>query len=480
MISRDQCLEKAFHPKAVAIVGVSRNDTNPPPGYTGLRLLRMQQAAGFEGRLYPINPSADTIAGVKAYPTVTAVPEPLDLVIITVPAAAVPGVLEQCVAVKAMNVHICTAGFGETGEGEAQQIQQRVQEIAVSGGLQVVGPNCMGYHVPSAHMQMYDGVPMLAGTTAFVSQSGGHAQDFAGYGPRIGVGFSKVISYGNGLILDSTDFIEYLAGDPATRIICLYVEGVKDGRKLLEVVRKTHPDKPVIIWKGGLTPSGTRAAATHTASLSGDGRVWDAFFKQTRATRVGSVPEMADLAMTFLQLKPLLRARVSVIVGGGGNNVAGADTCTEEGIEVPAFSPETRARLLQLMSLVNQSVVNPIDGAGIFRNLPLLQQVLETIAADPLIDVIILHLGPSFRKVATPETYAGLKKLVADFNRQNAHGKPVVAAIRSPETAGEDTEPFIRDIREAGITTYYSLRTACRALRRFAAYHALRAERGPS
>jgi len=476
MIPRDQCLEKAFHPRAVAIVGVSRNDVDSTPDYTGLKILRLLQGAGFEGQLYPINPSAATIAGVKAYPTVIAVPERLDLVIVAVPAAAVPQVLEDCAIAGALNVHICSAGFSETGEVEGAKIEKRVRDIALRGDFQVVGPNCLGYHVPSAHLNMYMNVPLAQGPVAFVSQSGGHAQTFVTHGPALGIGFSKVISYGNALMMDSTDFLEYLATDSETSIICLYIEGVKDGGRLIRLVREIGPSKPVIVWKGGLTSSGARAAVTHTSSLSGDKRIWEAFFKQTGAIGVDSIEEMADVTMTFLRLKPLLRANVAVLVGGGGNSVANADMCAREGVAVPALANETRMRLMKLLSLVNQSIVNPIDSPRVLYDPSLLRQVLDTVAADPLIDVIILHISTIFRRRASAETVAGFKKCIADFGKQDSSSKPVVVAMRAAETSGGEAEVLIREMREANITTYYSLRSACRALKLFAGYHAFMAQ----
>ena len=470
-------LQKAFNPKAVAIVGVSRDDVNPPPGYTGLRILRLLQAAGFEGRLYPINPKATTIADIQAYPSIRSVPEPLDLVIVTIPAPGVPQVLEDCVTTGAVNVHVCSAGFGETGEAEGKAIENKMREIASRGHLRIVGPNCLGYHVPAARLNMYQEVRLLQGPVAFLSQSGGHAQDYVGYGPALGIGFSKVVSYGNALMMDCTDFLEYLATDAETRIICLYLEGVKDGRRLIELAREVNRTKPIIVWKGGLTALGARAAVTHTASLTGDDRIWTAFFKQTGAIPVGSIEEMADATMTFLRLQPMLRARLAVIVGGGGSNVANGDICAQEGIEVPALSGETRIRLLKLLSLVNQSVVNPIDSPGVLYDPSLLRQVLESLGADPSVDLVILHISTFFRTRATAEVRARFKTCITDFCRQNP-SKPVVVAVRGSDRMGVEAELTVREMREADITTYSSLRAACRALKRFTSYHTFKSQVG--
>ncbi len=470
-------LDRAFHPRTVAIVGVSRDDVNPPPGYTGLKILRLLRDAGFPGKLYPINPNATAIEGFPVYSSVGTLPEAADLVIVTIPARGVPQVLEDCLSAGAVNVHICSAGFGETGEPEGKAAEERLREVASRGHMRIVGPNCLGYHVPASRMNMYQEARLLEGPVAFLSQSGGHAQDYVGYGPKLGIGFSKVVSYGNALFMDAADFLEYLADDAETQVICLYAEGTRNGPRLRRLAREIGRSKPVVVWKGGLTSQGARAAATHTSSLAGNARIWDAFFRQTGAVQVGSIEEMADTAMTFLRLRPITQARAAVIVGGGGSNVANGDICAQEGIELPPLGPQTRARLLQMLSLVNQSVVNPIDSPAIPYNAQLLRQVVETLTGDPSVDLVIMHMSPFFPKRATPQAQAAFKECIADFGRR-APEKPVVVAIRGWDRMGADAEAMVQDMRAAGITTYSSIRAACRAIKRFADYHRFRAQWG--
>jgi len=462
-------LEKAFHAKSIAIVGVPRNEGNHPPGYTGYTFLRLLQQAGFEGRIYPVNPKAEVIADLKVYPRVSAIPEQVDLVIVAVPMGAVPGVLEDCVAARAVNVQIATAGFSETGEQAGREMEDRVKEIAVRGRLNVVGPNCLGYHVPSSRMQMYDKITLAAGPVAFLSQSGGHGQAFVRLGPTMGIGFSKVISYGNALLMDSTDYLEYLARDVETGIICMYVEGTKDGRKLARLVKEISPVKPVVVWKGGLTPPGARATTTHTASLAGDRQVWASFFKQTGAIQVGSIEEMADVCMTLIQVQPFRGKRMAIFGGGGGNNVATADICGEEGIELPPPSMETRSKLLEFVTLVNQSVVNPMDAGSLFGSMAQLNRALQIVASDPRIDAMILHLGADFARWLSSQGMADLKSCILRFNREDSSQKPVVVAIQEQENAAVAAE-FVSELRDSGVTTFSSLRRACRAFRRVADY----------
>ncbi len=466
---------EGFPPKTVAIVGVSRSDDSKHPGYTGLGLLRIFQKAGFQGHIYPVNPKASVIEGVKVYPSVTSIPEPLDLVIVTVPPAAVPEVVKDCVSGKALNVQICTSGFGETGREEGKKLESEIREIALSGDLRVIGPNCMGFQIPSIHMQMHADTPPVQGPVAFVSQSGGHARIYLLRGPQLGIGFSKVISHGNALLLDAPDFLEYLAKDPETQIICLYLEGVKDGRRLMELVKQTNPVKPIIIWKGGLTSAGARAAASHTGSLAGDKQIWEAFFKQTGAIAVHSIEEMAEVTMTFLRLEPSPGKRAAVLAVGGGSSVAAGDICAEEGIVLPTISEHTRTGLLEFISLVNQGVANPIDVPSVVVNISSLQRTYELLASDPQIDMVMLHLGAEFFAGPVVNAVTELHKHISTSTHLSSRLKPVIVAL-SEEGQVHDTDKYAQQLREAGITAFNSLRRACRALNRFADYHRFVAE----
>jgi len=462
--------ETIFNPKSIAIAGVSRSEQSHHPGYTGLMFLRMLKESGFKGHIYPVNPKASEIEGVKVYPSITSIPETPDFVIIAVPRAAVPQVLEDCVTTGALNVHVCTAGFSETGEPEGKILEDRIREIALKAGIRLIGPNCMGCHVPSVGMRMFMEVPLVHGPVAFISQSGGHAMAYLRYAAYMGIGFSKVISYGNALIMDAPDYLKYFEQDNETRIVCMYLEGIKDGRKLTEQVSNLNRVKPVIIWKGGLTSTGSRAAASHTGSLAGDKAIWDAFFKQTGAIGVGSIEEMADVTMTILNLKPIRGSRVAVLGGGGGNNVATGDICAEEGIDLPPLTPTTISKLTGFISLVNQAVINPLDIAGVIGNVSLLKRVLETIMADPFIDMVFLSVSPGFWVSGAKNTMNEVEKCISELHRQDTKGKQIVVAVHDlgrPEEAAE----AIRVMREMGITVYGSLRSACRAVRRVAAYY---------
>lgn len=317
--------------------------------------------------------------GYKAHPTISSIPEPVDLVITAVPARTLPAVLEDCIKADAKNIHAFTAGFEETGEEEGIALGRKVREIAERGGLRLIGPNCMGLYVPSSGIGTFDQLPKKSGPVCFLSQSGGHCNWYAHYGPNYGVNFSKVISFGNAYVLDSTDFLEYLDTDSDTKIICMYLEGIKDGGKLLRQVREINKVKPIIIWKAGLTDYGSRAVAAHTASLAGQEAVWRGFFAQTGAVPVLSLEEMAEMAMSFLYMKPPKGKRVAVLGLGGGTSVAAADTCGREGLDVPPLSQHTQNELKKFIRLAGASIRNPLDTGLVFRDVSTLAREMELV-----------------------------------------------------------------------------------------------------
>jgi acyl-CoA synthetase (NDP forming) len=474
-LAQDWNFGEGFPPRNIAIVGVSRTEAASAPGYTGLGVLCILIQAGFPGNLYPVNPYASVIEGLHVYPKLTSIPERLDLVIVTVPPAAVPEVVRDCVDAKVLNVQICTSGFSETGQEEGKRLEEEIKRIAIEGNLRIIGPNCIGFQIPSARIQMHADTPLVPGPVAFISQSGGHARIFLLRGPELGLGFSTAISYGNALLMDSTDFLEYLGNDPETRIICLYLEGIKDGRRFMNLVKRLNRVKPVVIWKGGLTTSGARAAVSHTSSLAGDRKIWDAFFKQTGAIEVSSVDDMANVTMTLLRLKPSTGNRAAVLAAGGGSSVATGDICTQNGIELPPLSEQTKAKLLEFISLVNQGVANPIDVPNVVMDYPGLVRAYELLAADPVVDMVIIHLGAEFFMGRILDAMVELQKHVLKSAGQNHRIKPLLVAL-SNEGQVRDTQKYEQQLNEFGVPAYGSLQSACRALNRFANYHRFLAE----
>jgi len=250
----------------------------------------------------------------------------------------------------------------------------------------------------------------------------------------------------------------------------MYLEGIKDGRRLTQLVRQINPSKPVVLWKGGLTSSGARAASSHTGSLAGERRIWEAFFKQTGAIEVDSIDEMAEVTMALIRLKPSPGKRVAVIGAGGGDSVATGDMVANEGLDMPAISPRTRKGLLEFLSLVNQGISNPLDIPAVFGDISTLRRTLELLAADPLIDIPILHISAEFFPQVWGHRMAEFNQCILDISQKEPGGKPVVIAV-TDEGKVVAPDKYVKELVDAGIPAYASLRRACRAIRRFADYH---------
>lgn len=465
-------LEVMLHPKSLAVVGATRSSRNGFPGMFN----RIAQF-GFAGRMYPINPHTDEVDGYKAYPSLVSLPEPADLVIVSVPAPAVPDALRDCAASGSKNVHIFTAGFKETGEEEGIRLQEELEKIAVDGDLRVVGPNCMGLYVPRSRLLTWMIASKKSGPAAFISQSGGHAQDFTHCATtRFGIQFNKAISFGNALTLDSTDFLSYLADDEETKIIAMYLEGVKDGRHLLKLMSSINRDKPIILLKGGLTDSGARAVASHTGSMAGGEKIWNALYKQTGAIRVDSLEEMADVMLAFSNLGKVNGPGVAVVGTGGGVGVAAADSCARVGLQLPPLPEEMRKKIREFTPAAGTMIRNPIDNHYAFMNLEILGRTLSLLGQAPYIDMFILALHLDwFFNVDEGGQIERIGQYIVKEARKKANGKPLVVVWRQYQPVQE-----IKDVRarlekillEGGVPVYEGLPRAAFVLSKLWEYHA--------
>ncbi|MBN1382303.1 MAG: CoA-binding protein [Deltaproteobacteria bacterium] len=478
-MSEIHALHSMFYPKTVAMVGVSPN----PQGWGGTSFLIRLLDIGFPGKIYPIHPKADKIQGLKAYPNVQSVPEPLDLVMIAVSAPNVPQILEDCIEAGAKNVHIFSSGFSETGEEEGIKLERQITEIIKRGNLRVIGPNCMGLYVPDSKLAAWGVKPAGTGHLAFLSQSGGHGEILTAYAQPFGVYFSKIISFGNACGLQVADYLDYLRQDPDTRFISIYLEGIKDGDRVVPLIKEINRTKPVIIWKGGMTEAGSRAVASHTGSLAGEGRIWDGFFKQTGAIRVNSLEEIIDVVLAFMYLKPCQGRQTLLLGGGGGNSVAFADICSRQGLEIPQLSEKTREELNAFIRLAGNSTRNPLDLWMIQTDVNLYRRVMEIVMADPAIDLAIVDRLAGFgnfddddgvSKEEREKTLNEVNDFLSEFAKNNPYGKPLVVSMNLYGSdlllAGTSVQRRLEFIK-SGVAAYPSLESAARAMFRFVNYH---------
>ena len=431
-------LDAMANAQSVAVVGATSAVRG---GFLGI--FGCMRSFGYEGRLYPVNPKADVIDGLKCYPNLVSLPEKVDLVILAVPARAVPDALKDCIASGNPNVHIFTAGFKESEEEGGAERQREIEQTARNGSLHVVGPNCMGWYVPSRKMLTWNAAPALSGPVSMISQSGGNAQEFTHHAARAHrIYFNKVISYGNGLTLDSTDFLDYLAHDDSTSLVAMYVEGVRDGKRFLDVMREAVLRKPVIIMKGGMTESGARAASSHTGALAGASRVWEALFRQSGAVRAESLEEMADITAAFHYLKATHGRRVGVISVGGGQAVAVADTCSQAGMELPVFSPATVEKIRAFIPPEGNMIRNPIDSYLAFMRLEYVGKIFDILAESHEVDNVIVSLPLDwlYREEAQGNFIEIIARYLAGEGRAHLPGLPLMVAWRQYQ----DSEDFRR------------------------------------
>jgi acyl-CoA synthetase (NDP forming) len=467
-------LDFVFHPRSIAIAGVSAKETG---AFGGGGFVSSLQEIGFQGPIYLIHPTAPAIRGLKCYPSLRDIPDEVDYVISSVNARFVPQLLEDCIAKKVRVLHMFTAGFTETGDVERAKMEQAVVARAREAGIRMIGPNCMGLYVPGARLAMMPGQTPEAGNVGMVSQSGMNAGEFVRYATPRGVRCSKVISFGNGADLKAADFFEYLADDPETEVIVAYLEGIQDGPRLARAIRRAGGKKPMAILKGGRTEAGSRAANSHTASLAGSLQVFEGLCRQAGVLRVESLEELVDMAVTFRFVKELRGPNVVVVGGGGGASVLAADDLDAVGLEMPALLPETQEALAKVTHEAGTSVRNPIDSTGLWED-STFEATLMACGMAANSDVVLYHTsfgsGPATRVFDVRGRSARQVETLARV--QEKSGKPVVVAIRPSTTADgfEQAREYQEMCWRAGLATYPSVVRAAQSLANLLRWQGLR------
>ncbi|RJR52365.1 MAG: hypothetical protein C4576_02680 [Desulfobacteraceae bacterium] len=465
-------LSEFFFPSSVAVIGVSADTSAFGTLYLGA-LLKF----GFKGKLYPVNRRGGSVLDLPVYSSLAGIPGDVDLAVISVPGRAVVGALEECLRKGIKTAIVLSAGFGET-DIEGRKLEEELAKV-VAKGIRVIGPNCHGVYCPRSGLTLVPGsnFPRESGPVALISQSGGFAEMIVLQSRGIGIRYSKVVSYGNALDVGESDLLEFLSEDEDTKIVMAYVEGVKDGRRFLEVVRRTSRVKPVLIWKAGLTDMGRRAAGSHTGSLAGSKFLWETFFAQSGAVEIGSTDDLIDTAIAFLNLPASIGRRVALVTGSGGAGVIGSDACERLKLSMPTLSGEAQHRISSLLPSIGTSVRNPVDLATPRPRTSVLRGVLEAVAGSDEIDVIIL--GRMFLSAKGPELILGLTNrpeehsddlLEVPLAIRNQFGKPVVIVL-SEEVTDREMIDFERDRRSVrdyylshGIPVYPTLERAVSAL----------------
>jgi acetyl coenzyme A synthetase (ADP forming)-like protein len=420
-----------FEPRSVAVLGASRER-----GKIGAEVLHNLISAGFQGRIFPVNPSATSIEGVPCYARLTDVPDEVDLAVIVVPAAAVPRAIEDCIAHGVRALIVITAGFSETGEeGRAREaaLLERVREA----GIRMVGPNCMGIVNTDPAVRLnatFAPIYPPQGRVALSSQSGALGLALLDYAARLNLGISTFVSVGNKTDVSSNDLVQYWADDPRTDVILLYLESFGSPGLFGRIARRIARRKPIVAVKSGRSRAGARAASSHTGALAASDTVVDALFRQAGVIRTGTLEELFDVA-TLLAHQPVPRGRrVGIVTNAGGPGILAADACEAQGLELPPLAAAT-ANALRSFLPAAASVQNPVD---MLASAPPehYTRTLRLVLSDPGIDSVLAIFIPPIA-VATD---AVAEAVVA--GTREAGAKPVLAIFMSAKGAPAILRPI--------------------------------------
>ncbi len=414
-------LSRLFHPRSLAVIGVSAtNDRHPANVIFTKNLLRYPVAAA------AVNVKGGRLDGETVYPSISAVPGPVDLAVIAVRAEYVPEVLAQCIAAGAGGAIVISGGFAEAGEAV---LQQRLVDMAISADFPFIGPNCLGVFTPGAVDTFFlppeRMVQPETGDVAIVSQSGGVLVDLLVKFAREGVGVSCAVSIGNKALIRELQLLEFLENDPNTRVIAFYVEGFgeNEGREFVTLARRCR--KPIIVLKAGKTSEGSRAVSSHTASLAGDYRVFSSVLAQHGIIEAANEVDLVSCCEALsCYPETTIQGRVGVISGSGGHGAIAVDACVAAGLTVPSFSDDIRARLTGSLSDTIRpiaSVANPVDltGSAVENDFV---AVVDAMCVIDDIDAILLLMLPYLPGISS-DLGARLSKV---YRR---HGKPLVAYV---------------------------------------------------
>jgi acyl-CoA synthetase (NDP forming) len=475
---RRQRLERMFDPRSIAIFGAVHESYK-----FGHMVIQSLLKYGYHGKIYPICPGGGEVFGLKVYTSLDEARGPVDLARICVPAESVSEVMRDCIRYGVAGVEILSSGFAETGQPQGLKLQEEVVSLSQEG-LPVLGPNCFGIHCPKGGLTLLPGFDFLreSGPVALISQSGGAAVDFSQEARMAGFAVSKVVSFGNGCDLDAVDLLDYLAGDHDTRYIGAYVEGVRDGRRFAQVLKEVTPRKPVLVWKGGLTPPGRKSALSHTGSLSGEAAVWRGLFAQTGALAVDGLEEMVDTMTALVHLTHSGR-NVAIAGAGGAIGVFSGDLAHRWGLELPAFDTQTQRRLAKLFPEPGSNIGNPLDtGTPVVPVEAIIEMIEATLTyqgVDVLILVLLFHqltvLIKTFAEMdglqwQSLEAYLDtLLEAIASIRRRTGKNVVMVLVNRANLPSNAELEGMYRILRlrcyAKGVPFYPTVERGLRAIR---------------
>ena len=463
--SKHHFLHSFFYPESVAVVGASRNQAT-----INYNLVSNLVNLGFAGKIYPVNPNAEEILGLKVYPDVKSIQGDIDLAVVSVPADKTPDIVRDCVAKGVKGVTLVPGGFSETGT-TGRGVQDEMLNLLRENGIRAIGPNALSpinsrnnLVISFGHIER-----LLPGSLSFIFQSGLYEARSSWFFSDFHLYLSKLIDLGNKMDINEVDALEYLAQDPETKVIAMHLESIAgDARKFMQLLRETAREKPVIVLKAGRTTAGAKAASSHTgAIIKSSDAVVDAALKQSGAIRVEALDDFFDLGKIFEYFPPMKKNRIALATLSGGEGVIATDLSQLNGLTVARLSPETHSKLRSVFPPWDIPV-NPFDMGvcvqfhmgtdtnGVF---------LQALADDSNVDCCALHLGGFW--------HSDVDRFLKPFAEMIKRGKPVVTWVAD---LGVERE-MIEQLEARRIPVYPSAERAIKALSALYRYHAMQEAR---
>ena len=463
--------DAVFRPRSVAVVGASANPDTP-----GYDYVASMQEFGFKGQIFPVNPKGGEILGLRVFKSLREIPGDVDFVISCIPSDYILDLVRDAAERNVKAMQLFTGRFSETGREEDAALERELIAAVHAAGIRLIGPNCMGVLHPAAGLSFRRDMSHTPGAIGFLSQSGNLLFEITHFGAPRGLYFSKAVSYGNGVDLDESDFVEHFASDPETKVIGAYLEGVRDGRRFLAALKRAAARKPVVVLKGGRTSAGGRAAASHTAALAGASQVWEAVLRQAGALAVSTVEDLIDMLIAFSYMRPGDGRRLGMVGAGGGRSVLTADLCEEVGLAVPDLPQDVDAKVTERAPDLAGWVTNPVDqsilaGSGLGGG-----QILEWFDESPGIDILLANMNEAWA-FGRPNAAEILPRIADRFVKVGGQTqKPYAVALGPSDYSDEERWRIVSDSRDrlvgAGIATYPSVERAVRALATFVKHNA--------
>ena len=452
-------LDKIFNPKSVAIIGASEKENSVGNGLikniTQGGVFKNKYCKPFKGKIYPINPNHENMMGLKCYKSILDIKNEVDLAIIAVPAKFVTGVMNDCAKKKVSGVIVISAGFSEIGE-EGKKLQDEFMEVAKKAKIPVIGPNCLGIiRTPSDLNASFAPSMPPRGNIGFISQSGALADSIIDWSIEERYGMSTIISYGNAADIDASDLLEWLGEDKSTDAITIYIEGLKNPLKFMEVAKKVTKKKPVIVIKGGRTEEGQKAISSHTGSLAGSYEIYEAMFKQSGVIVADTVEELFDTAKALANQPAPEENSVVIVTNGGGAGVLTADYCRSLGVNLAELKASTIKNLDNTKKMhPAYSKRNPLDIIGDALPERYEAAIGTVLSEDYIHGVIVLQ---TLQTMTDPIKDA---EIIIDLHKRYPK-KPVICVYMG----GKYSDAGAKLLEENGIPDYNDPKKAVKAMK---------------